>query len=228
MIELIIIVTFLGIILSIRRKIGIGNPFQIYFSMWFLVVLGYYIFRHSFVETSTAFITTLIVPKLLAFLLLFLIYFQYNQAKQFTNTQLVSINKQQDWCVLLALIGIAIALPYVYLKAIALADGHNIFSVIGYIKLRSAISLDNKNFGLLEYFFVPAYVVSSITMFSYLQEVLHFLRLALSVFVSLSYYLSTGRTFIVFFACLIVIPLVISGTIKIKGIFISISIIVGF
>ncbi len=75
MIELIIIVTFLGIILSIRRKIGIGNPFQIYFSMWFLVVLGYYIFRHSFVETSTAFITTLIVPKLLAFLLLFLIYF---------------------------------------------------------------------------------------------------------------------------------------------------------
>ncbi len=98
---------------------GIGNPFSaislhvVSSGSWILYFLP------LFVETSTAFIMTLICAKLLVFLLLFLIYFQYNQAKQFTKYQLVSINKQQDWVFFpFALIGIVIALPYVYLKGL--------------------------------------------------------------------------------------------------------------
>jgi len=222
MLEVLLIITFAGLMLASHRRMGIGNPFQIYFLVWFILVLGYYVSRETYISVSFEFVGLLLVANFFSFVLLFIVY---TERKVAVNLKTVSINNSQDWLIILAQIAVTVALPFVYLQAVTLAQGEDIFTVLGYIKLRSAMVREGADYGLLRYFFILSFVVSSLTMFSYRQRSAHLGRLVLSILVSLSYaYLSTGRTFILLFMCLMTIPLIFVGAIRLRGILISVLI----
>lgn len=226
MLELLMIIVFAGLILSSRSKMGMGNPFQIYFMIWFLVIFGYYISSHTYKEVSSEFIRVIIAAKLFSFLLLLIAYRQRQEALKLLQS--LNISKHQDRLILLAQIAVTVALLFVYLRALDLAAGECLFTVYGYRTLRKALTIGGESYGLLSYFFILSFVVSSLTVFSYRQGSAHLGRLILSGLVSLSYvYLSTGRTFVLLFLCLTIAPLVISGAIRLKGMLASVVIFTG-
>lgn len=221
MLECLLVITFVGLMLASHRRMGLGNPFQIYFMVWFVIILGYYISRQTYTSISPEVVILLLVAKCLSFLLLFMSYSQNKETIEFSNS--LHILESQDRLILIAQIMVTIALPFVYLQAVALAGGDSIFTVLGYTKLRYAITYDGEGFGLLSYFSILSYVVSSLTAFSYRQKKARLGRLVFSIFVSLSYaYLGSGRTAIMLFLCLMLVPLVISGLTSLRGILFSV------
>lgn len=224
MLEILLIVSFAGLILASRRKMGIGNPFQIYFMIWLMVLLGYCMSRETYICVSSEFLSLLLVVKFLSFLLLFIVYTKRRVVvRSFKN---LKINENHDRLVLLAQIAVTAALPFVYWQAVTAAGGDDIFTTLGYIKLRAASveGAAGKNF--FSYFFILSFVVSSLTMFYYHQGRAHLGRLVFSILVSLFYaYLSTGRTFILLFMCLMTVPLILVGAVRLRGLLISVFII---
>lgn len=226
MLELLLVITFLGLMLASRRRMGVANPFQIYFLIWFLNIFAYYVSRHNYIKISPDVMMALFVIKLLSFLIMFIVYYQQEGATKFVCK--LNISKSQYQWIIIALISVIVALPFVYLRAITLAVGENIFTLLGYIKLRSAITNDGESFGLLGYCFTLSFIVSSLIMISYWQGRARICHLVLSAIVSLSYcYLSTGRTFILLFFCLMIVPSVIIGSVEWKGILVSLLVAVG-
>jgi hypothetical protein len=79
---------------------------------------------------------------------------------------------------------------------------------------------DQSNF--FSYVSLLSIIVSSITFQYYSRKYVKFLRLLLAVLVALSYsYLSTGRTFVLFFFILHFIPLLIHNSLKMRGLLVS-------
>jgi oligosaccharide repeat unit polymerase len=251
MLELLLLITFAGAILASCARMGIGNPFQIYFMIWFSVILGFYFTRGIYISVEADFIVLLIAAKFLSFVLLFIIYtvmpanhiskvqsvITKNIFRKMVKSRPVGsysqkflyFTKRQCYLVFLAQITVTIALPFAYLQAVTLAGGDNIFTLQGYIKLRLAKTLGIESTGFLIYFTPLAFVISSFTIFLYRQGKVHCTRIISSIIVSISYaYLSTGRTYFLMFMCVTVLPLVIFKEIRSKGISISIFIIVAF
>ena len=226
MLEVLLIIIFTGLILSCSRRMGIANPFQLYFLVWFLVIFGYYASRETYISVSSEFIVLLIAANFFSF---FLLFFVYNMRKGVSKLLIpINISKSQDRLIVLAQIAVIVALPFIYLRAITLTGGGDIFSISGYTQLRAAASDGGQSFSLYNYFMNFSFVVSSLTTFSYRQKKTNLGRLLVSVLVSLSYiYLSTGRSYILFFLCLMVIPLVISEGIGLKSILTSVLIFSG-
>lgn len=217
MLEALICVTLAGLILSSNRRLGIANPFQIYFIIWFLIFSGYYLSREKYVDLSSDFILLLISVKLFSFLLLFVVFCLRKKDPEILLS--FKISKSQDFWILLAQIAVIIALPFVYERALMLARGADIFTFSGHIKLRALMHSHGEGYGLLSYFFTLSYIVSSVTLFYYRQLNANFVRLLLSILASLFYlYLSTGRTHILLFSCLVFIPLIIGKMIKARTI----------
>jgi oligosaccharide repeat unit polymerase len=217
MLEVLLIITLAGLILSCSRRMGIGNPFQLYFMIWFLIFFLYYVSRERYISVSSEFIVFLIAVKIFSF---FLLFFTYNMRKGASKLSTpVSISKSQDRLIALAQIVVTVALPFVFFRSITFTGGGDIFTISGYGQLRIAMTYLGESFGLLNYFFIPSYVVSSLITFSYRQGSANISRLLVSILVSLSYvYLSTGRTHLLLFVCLMVTPLVLSETFRLKGI----------
>ena len=220
MLELLILITLAGLILSSSHRMGIANPFQIYFAVWFIIFLWLDISADKYINISDDFIFLLIGLKLLSFSIL-LAFFPLCREKPITLKP-IEISKSQDSWILLAQIIVIAALPFVYDRALAFTEGIDILSIAGHIKLRAVMTNDGPDFGLLSYFFTLSYVVSSLTIFSYRQQGARLARLLLSILVSFSYiYLSTGRTNVLLFSCLIFMPLIINKIIGMKGMLIS-------
>jgi oligosaccharide repeat unit polymerase len=206
---------------------GLGNPFQIYFMIWFLVIFGFYFYNETYIRVSSEFLILIFVAKLFAFTLFFAVYTMHEERTE--SPPLLNISKDRDRLILLAQIAVTIALPFAYLKATTLSGGDSLFSVLGYIKLRLAFTTEGESYGLLSYFPVLSYVVTSLTIFSYRQGSAHFVRLVISILVSFAYiFLSTGRTYVLLLMCLMVIPLVISRAIRLKGVLVSIFVLLCF
>lgn len=217
MLEVLLIITVAGLILSCSRRMGIANPFQLYFMIWFIIFFLYYVSRETYISVSSEFVVLLIAAKLFSFFLLLLVYNMRKEASKLLIP--INISRSQDRLIFLAQLAVTVALPFVYLRAITFTTTGNIFTILGYVQLRVAMTYGEESFGLLKYFFVLSFVVSSLTTFSYLQKNTKLGRLLVSVIVSLSYiYLSTGRTYVLLFLCLMSIPLVISRAIRLKGI----------
>lgn len=217
MLEALICVTLAGLILSSNRRLGFANPFQIYFIIWFLIFSGYYLSREKYVEISSDFILLLISVTLFSFLLLFVVFCLRKHDPEILPPY--KISKSQDFWILLAQIAVIVALPFVYERALMFARGADIFTFSGHTKLRALMLHYNEDYGLYDYFFTLSYVVSSVTLFYYRQLNASFVRLLLSILASLFYlYLSTGRTHILLFSCLMFIPLIVGKMIKARTI----------
>lgn len=225
MLELLLLVSFVGFLLASNRLIGFANPFQIYFFIWFLVFFCYYLSKDSFISVSSEFL--LLIFTAMLFPLLFLISIYTINCEELNKNNVVSVGYINERLVLLAQVSVFFAAPLAYHQAINISGGENIFSVVGYILLRSAMTDDGKGYGLLAYFSILSGVVSSISSILYMKNKVGFTRLVVSILVSLFYcYLATGRTFVLLFMCLLFVPLIVLRIISVKGVFICFALLI--
>jgi oligosaccharide repeat unit polymerase len=90
------------------------------------------------------------------------------------------------------------------------------------MRLRLALTDEGTGYGWLAYFLSMSYVVSSVSVVLFKFRKMNLFRLMISLMVSLSYaYLSTGRTFILLFFTLHLLPLVLMKQIKLKGLLVG-------
>lgn len=214
--EILLVITLGGLILSSTGRLGLANPFQIYFSVWSFVFLGYYFFRETFIDVSAIFLATIAVAQLSAFVLLLVIHGSTKRKEIRINKEPITV--KNGGYVLLAQVVTVLVIPLVYLKAVSLAGGVDIFSPDGYMRLRSAMTEDGMGFGVLTYFSILSYVVTSVSVFMYLSQQMGIRRLLASIGPGLFYaYIGTARTGVLLLLILISVPLILRGTLKIKG-----------
>lgn len=220
MLELLLLLNFVGLFFSSQKKMGFANPFQIYFLVWFFLIFGFYLSRDSFIPVASEFLLLVLTAKAVALLLLVAIYMNASRAIEVgVFKRAPQPRARRLW---LAQLLVILAIPFVYQRAVFLAGGDDIFSVLGYIRLRSAMTEDGESFGVLSYFSILAIVVASISVASYSERGIRFFRLSLSILVCLFYaYISTARTFVLFLFLLLFFPLVLTGVIRFKGILIA-------
>jgi oligosaccharide repeat unit polymerase len=85
-----------------------------------------------------------------------------------------------------------------------------------------ALTDEGTGYGWLAYFLSMSYVVSSVSVILFKFRKMNLFRLMISLMVSLSYaYLSTGRTSILLFFTLHLLPLVLMKQIKLKGLIVG-------
>jgi oligosaccharide repeat unit polymerase len=221
MLECLLLLIFTGLLLASRQKMGLANPFQIYFFVWFFVFFGYYILRGDFISVSNEFLILMLAFKALAFLF-FVVTYLVTSKDIVPEIRGDSGFQVRSHLVLAAQIAVVAALPFVYERAVYLAGGDDVFSVLGYKKLRGAWIEGGEGFSYFSYFFVLAFVLSSIQLQSYLSKASGLLGLIVSIVTGVLYtYFSTGRTFVLFFALIMFVPLVMRGVIKTRGILLS-------
>lgn len=221
MLEGLLLLTISGLALASQRKMGLANPFQIYFLIWFSVFFGYYILRVDFISISNEFLMLMVTVKAIAFLFLVV---TYRVTSDHINSEAgrASAFQLRSHLLLAAQVVVIAALPFVYWRAIHLAGGNDVFSVLGYTKLRASLTDGGQNFGYLAYFFVLALVLTSLRLQSYFDKTSGLLGLSVSIAASLLYlYFSTGRTFVLFFAAILFVPLVMRGIIRVRGVVVS-------
>lgn len=227
MLECLVLLTLIGLLLASQRKMGLANPFQVYFSVWFSVFFGYYVFSDFFIKVSFEFLYLMLTAKVVALLLLIVVILKpAAQIKSRNMRNLAFDIWPEERFVFFAQIIVFVALPLVYGRAVQLADGSSIFSVLGYIKLRTAMTEEGRGYGYLAYLFTLAFVVTSLQLNLVFKKIIRLPYFIFSVVISLFYaYLGTGRTFILLFAVLMLFPLIIMGIIRFRGLFISIALI---
>lgn len=219
MFEALLLLTATGLALASDRRLGFGNPFQIYFLAWLPILVAHYLFRETFIAVSGEYLLLMLTAKTLALLLLLVV------RAEFSNR--ASVNKYPSFSLRTNLIAVAqvlvcLAAPLVYLRAKELAGGDDIFTVIGYITLRSAMTEGGGQIGFLAYFSILSYAVTSLTVLAYKKNAASLPRLILSSAVSLFYvYVSTGRTHLLLLLSLTLIPLIMLEVVRLKGLVIA-------
>jgi oligosaccharide repeat unit polymerase len=219
MLELLLLLTLGGLTLASHRRMGLANPFQIYFLIWLLVFFGYYFYATSFIKLQSEFLVLMLITKSIAILFLIVILINTTTKNQVISNNSVNIKNRS--LLDIAQILVLLIIPLVYKKALSLSNGVDIFSVLGYVQLRAAMTEDGQGFGFLNYFYVLSYVLSSISVILYINKKIGVLRLSASIAISLFYvYIGTGRTGALLLLLLIFIPLVLLKIFRLKGIFI--------
>jgi oligosaccharide repeat unit polymerase len=219
--EAFLLLTAAGLALACDKRLGLGNPFQIYFLAWLPILSTHYLLRDTFVAVPTEYLLLILTAKALGLLLLIVVRTQASNQERISRqasfnfrTHLISI----------AQVLVCLAAPFVYLRAKELAGGDNIFTVIGYITLRSAMTEGGGQIGFLAYFFILSYVVTSLTLLAYKRNAASLPRLMLSMATSLFYvYASTGRTHLLLLVSLTLIPLIMLDFVRLKGLLIALS-----
>lgn len=220
MLEILLFINFTGLLLASHRRMGLANPFQIYFLIWFLIAFGYYLSQNSYIKISPEFIFLILTAENVALTILILIYI--NHSWQVKPRNILSTVTTNDQLLLIAQILVLLMAPFAYYRALVLSGGNNIFSVYGFMQLRQAMTIAGEGFGVLAYLGPLSYALSSISMISYKNKKISLLRLLFSIAGSLFYvYLSTGRTFVLLFFILLIFPLIILKIVRIKGILFS-------
>lgn len=224
MIELLLLLTLVGLIFASAKRMGFANPFQIYFSIWFVVLFAYYLTKDSFIRLPAEFLLLLLVAKSVSLAIL---------AAAYWSARLPTSSTSEDWrylreskLFLLAQVAVLVAMPFSYQRAVELAGGESIFTVIGYVSLRAATTDDGLGFGVLSYFSVLSSAVTALAVRAYFDRAMPFYRLLLAIVASVFYtYLSTGRTFVLFSLLLVVFPLILVGIVRLKGVIFSLLLI---
>ena len=223
MIELLTTICVVGFLLSSGPWLGLGNPFQLYFAVWSSVLIGYLLSRNAFLPMPGESIALLLLAKLASFVVLVVAVTTSKalvvgyRSSQSPN---LKVNESLVWIILLSVI---LSLPLAYERAVQLA-GADVFTVLGYIQLRSALTDGQQDFGLLSYLSMPSFVISSLCVTQYALHRKGVLRMILAVTASLFFvYLSTGRTFVLLLLVMVFAPLVLLKKIRLKGVFLAIA-----
>jgi oligosaccharide repeat unit polymerase len=214
--ELLLLINFSGLIFSSRSIFGLANPFQIYFLTWSLVFFGYRLSFNSYVNIDLYFLGLIFVVHFFAFMLMV--------GSFFLRKNLVIVSRGQDVeivrlnYVFCAQFAVIVAIPFAYSRA-TIMSGDDIFSVIGYIRLRSSMTDEGQSFGLIGYFSTLAFVVCSTSAFLLASGRLTWFRFLISFATAIFYvYIGTGRTIALLFLILLFVPMILFGFIRFKGI----------
>jgi oligosaccharide repeat unit polymerase len=217
--EILLLLTAAGLVLACDPRLGFGNPFQIYFLTWLPVLIAFFIFRETFIAISNEYLLLVLTAKAVALLLTLVARVQ--SSNHASVGSYASLNLRTNLIAVAQLL-VCLAAPFAYLRAKELAGGEDIFTVVGYIALRSTMTEDGGQIGLLAYFSVLSYSVTSLTLLAYKKNAASFFRLMFSLAISLFYvYLSTGRTSLLLLFSLTLMPLIMLGAIRMKGVLIG-------
>lgn len=220
MIELQIAVLTFGLAFSCNKKMGLANPFQVYFGLWLLVVSWFYLTAESYPALAPTFklLTLVAVGVSLVMLLCVIRYSRFdNAACNGFDTQI------RARLVYLCQVIVICSIPFAYQNAMALADGADIFTKAGYAALRAAL-LIQKGRSLFGYLCTLSMLLTVILVYQFKRsdhlgtKVLTMLSFCSTVFYLL---LSTGRTFALLFFCLMFVPWILAGRLKLKGVLIA-------
>jgi oligosaccharide repeat unit polymerase len=199
---------------------GIGNPFQVYFLIWFFIIGVYSLSSDSFIPVSPEFFFLILVAKVLSFVILLVASGKSNAGIVINQASVVWVPRGK--ILLFAQLLALVAIPLTYQKARELSGGTDIFTVEGYMRLRSSMTEDGQGFGILVYFSILSHVISSIRVVDFARRRTGGVLLLISVLSSLAYiYMGTGRTYILLLGLLMVIPLVVFGFVRVKGLVLS-------
>lgn len=216
MIEALIATLLFATILSSRKGVGTGNPFQIYFGTWLIIFVTYKISQDNYVSISPEFGFLLLLINAFA-ITIFLVLLALSRRHFSSPSQVpnLTINTR-----LLATTQMAtlICLPIAFREATSLASGDDIFSMQGYVKLRASMTHEGHGFGLIAYISIIAHVIASLRFFMPRKNWRDWLYLIAALIASSFFiYISTGRTFALLVICLCAVPLIISGQSQLRG-----------
>lgn len=221
--ELLLLVTLGGLLFSSSGRLGIANPFQIYFIIWFSIFFGFYYFKDTFIPVTDEFLAAVFVSQFSVFAVLIIIFISLKRNIVFGDKLLAPV-KNHNY-ILFAQIIATSALPLVYLKAISLSGGINIFEVAGYMRLRGAITQDGLTFGFVSYISVMSNVITSISVYMYFCGQIGIWRIFISIVSGLFYvYIGTARTDVLLILILIAVPLILTKVLGIKGIAMTVGV----
>lgn len=217
MLECLLLLLLTGLALASRPKMGLANPFQIYFFIWLAVFAGFYIQRESFISVSAEFLEFMMLTNAVA---LFLLAVSYSRMSSGIGKEIggVVASDLSTPLVTFAQVVAVIALYFVYKKAVLLAGGRDVFSVAGYVELRRSLTGGGGGFGYLSYVFLLAFVLASIQLQSYLDKSGGLITAVVSIATAILYaYFSTGRTFFLLLASMVIFPLVMRRVVRVRG-----------
>jgi hypothetical protein len=129
MFEILLIVCFSGLLISSFSRIGIGNPFQIYFMVWFFVLTGYYFSQEAFFSISNETVFLLFTVKLFSLLLVFVVSTKFRPMHVLHVPKTIILTK--SGILLIAQIIVTILLPFMYMKVLQYTEGDSIFTIQG-------------------------------------------------------------------------------------------------
>ncbi|MCL2523733.1 MAG: oligosaccharide repeat unit polymerase [Betaproteobacteria bacterium] len=217
--ELLLGVCLLGLLVAQKKHLGLANPFTIYFSAWSLIIGLFCLLQSTFEEPSSEFILIILLAKLIVFLLLVIVKPVKFQAANYGQSTVVRIRpKLLAWAQLLTLV----LIPFALQRVGELSGGADILTREGYTALRASMTWDGQSLGLFQYISILSFVVSALSLYLWYYGALSIVRAAFSVGVALFYvYIGTGRTTILLLAVSVVIPLVIVGAIRVRGLVVA-------
>lgn len=220
MIELQIGVLALGLLLSCNKRMGLANPFQVYFGIWLLVLSWCYLSADAYPALVPAFKLLTLMGAGLSLVLLLCV----RKYGQFDSASCMAFDNQiRPGVVYLCQFFVICSVPFAYQNAVALAGGVDIFTKAGYADLRAAL-LVQKGHSLYGYLCTISMLLTSILVYRFKRRdhlAVHLLTV-LSFVGTLAYlFLATGRTFALLFFCLLFVPWLIEGRLRFKGLLIA-------
>lgn len=203
-----------GLYFSGSKKMGFLNPFQIYFWCWFIVFLLYYYLQDTFIGISFEYKLALLTTTVFALVLILFFVFRMNNKVLTYKTHKIYFNKHR---LRIAQIILVASVPFAYQRASSLS-AESIFTALGYMQLRASMNENGENLGVFSYLIILTFVVCSTTIFDYSKTKKGLIWVLVALLTAVFYmYLSTGRTFILLLATMVLYPQIIERKIELKG-----------
>lgn len=220
MFEALLLILFIGFIISLHPRLGRANPYQIYFLVWLLVTFGYYVTNDIFIRIDNTYVFLILISHYFALSLLVISFFRNKSEPIYVSNVVSTIGINKLVFYFLLFLTVAGVMPTLNL-ANQIAGGDSVFTILGFMKLRNAITYEGKGFGVFAYLTPLALVLASVSLIAWKNNKVYFLYFLISLLAALFYcYISTGRTFIVVLFCFMAVPFYASGLIKNKSLFV--------
>ena len=215
MITLIAILNIIGLTIAGKRRYGFANPFQVYFFIASFTFTIYALTEKTWYPIGFD-VKVIFIYITVYWLALFVISGRYISATELGGfDRTYKVNKTVfRYAFALVLLG----LPLLYARAQDIIGSASLFSVSGFTNLRRGLSPDAPSYGVLAYLTPLSMVLSAVSVVLFVKRELKIKYAILSIAISLAYcYLSTGRTFILLLACMILGPSALAGKVRFKG-----------
>lgn len=198
--------TLSGFAASLVLRLGLANPFTIYYGIWSAIFLQMLMMKEDLIEPSVAFWIFLASSFTLSWLLMILASICHRSHGGLPNRGLDSVGvKKHVWAALQILV--VIALPFAYFRAVEMA-ADDIFTVEGYISLRGSMTDYGGSPGVYAYISVISLILTAASFVLFYKKKINIGCLLISILITLMYsYLGTGRTYILMFLCVSVLPI---------------------
>lgn len=215
MLELTLLFSAIFFLISSSPKLRHGNPFQIYFGVWSLIIFLYGISKDSWIETSnnlwavTLYSHAIWAVGLLAY---------WRPLSRIPESLSIDSAKIRVSAVRALHLICLIALPIAYVSTLSAIGGTTLLEENSFSQLRQEKNYGDLGTGWTGYLILPSFLVASLTAILRSENKIGNFETTLSISVAAGYaLLTTGRTFIVLLFLVLIMPLILSRKISRKG-----------